>query len=79
MSVNEIKPGDLVTWGASFGTAMLDEVGVVIQFENCDEDSKTEENTPCKVWVLWNGKNKLAWTVPEMLKRIDKPVQNYHT
>ncbi len=71
-----IQVGDLVTWSASFGSAMLDEIGVVIQFEDCDDEPKSQGDLPCRVWVLWNGKNRMAWTLPEMLKSIDKPVQN---
>lgn len=73
----DVQVGDLVTWSASFGKAMSDEVGVVIQFEDCkDDEPKLPDSGPCRVWVLWNGKTKMAWTLPEMLKRVDKPVQN---
>ena len=73
----DIHIGDLVTWSASFGNAMAGEVGGVIQFEDCeDTELKLPDSGPCRVWVLWNGKTKMAWTLPEMLKRVDKHVQN---
>ena len=74
----EICVGDLVTWSHPIvQETNLSEMGVVIQIENCnDVEEVTGDVAPCRVWVLWNGKTKMAWTLPEMLKRIDNPVQN---
>ncbi len=75
--MSNIRVGDLVTWSHP-DSALLEECGVVIQFEDCSEltDEEGIAIGPCRVWVLWNGKTKMAWTLPEMLRRIDKPVQN---
>jgi len=78
MSSEEIHIGDLVTWSHP-AASQLEECGVVIQFEDCSDrmgEDALRLLGPCRVWVLWNGKTKMAWTLPEMLKRIDKPVQN---
>ena len=73
-----VNVGDLVTWSHPIASdAGTGELGVVVQIEDCDDvEEVTGEVAPCRVWVLWNGKTKMAWTLPEMLKRIDKPVQN---
>jgi hypothetical protein len=53
------------------------ETGIVVQFEDCDDlVAVPGERAPCRVWVLWNGKSKMAWTLPEMLIKVDKLVQN---
>ena len=71
-----VNVGDLVTWSHPIASdAGTGELGVVVQIEDCDDvEEFTGEVAPSRVWVLWNGKTKMAWTLPEMLKRIDLPI-----
>ena len=72
----DVQVGDLVMWSHPIASD-TGETGVVVQIEDCDDvEEVTGEPAPCRVWVLWSGKTKMAWTLPEMLKRIDKLVQN---